>query len=168
MDSLSWTSCRQRVSQCTQNPLHCPLHVSICSIKRWGGGGKGDQSLYAPSRGAQASHLSHLRTKGKATEMSVTYRKQPDCSLTVGVFCTHTNHGPHLSHPHLGSFPGHLCLPGTNMSEAGLHFHLIFLFCSPKRISEGKQDWGFLELGNCLNNDHGVFSRPGREKESYA
>lgn len=67
--------------------------------------GRGTRVSLLPAEESQASHLTHLRTKGKATDMSVTYRKQLDFSLTVGVFCTHTNHGPGLSNPHLGSFP---------------------------------------------------------------
>ena len=84
----------------------------------------GPEPLYAPSKGAQASHLTHLRTKGKATKMSVTYKKLPDCSLPVGVFCTQTNHSPDLSDPHLVSSRGIFVCQGQTLVRLG--FTLIF------------------------------------------
>lgn len=115
------------------------LHTNFCSIKKWGGGQNGAQSLIPPSKRAQEFYLKHPRPKGKPTKVSVTYKKKPDYSLPVRVLCIYTNHSVNLSNPHLVSVLGHLCLPAANIIEAGFYFNLSF-FLFPQRISKGKQD----------------------------
>lgn len=142
----------------------CMLVLLNQEMKRkiiWGPG-----SLYAPSKEAQAFPLTHRRTKGGSTKMSVTYKKKPDNSFPVSLCHIHSKSWHRFIKSSPGFLPGAPVCQGQTLVRLG--FTLIFFFpIPPREFPKAGRIEAFQSQENCLNNDHSTLSRLGREKETY-